>query len=319
MTILVYLSKNYVGGWVTFTAHLSLLKDYPIYKITLDNTDTGLKNFGYCCQYQNITLNELLALKEEIIITALDKSGYQLLDKFPKNTRLVIHEPKELTTNKGFLLNYLDNFKCITIRKTVTNYLKAYQKNSQFLYHPYISLVNDILNKEAFSHKSGAVSISRIDYDKQIHIILKANELLLEPIEIYGFKNERYVTTKLKELDVMRETTPGSCYRGAFPKDYYALSNILSGAKYVVDLSTIKNDGGGSQYTFLEAIDFGCTLILHEDWLQNDKTRFISGYNCFTVQNENDLVELLNADPDTTTITENAKLLLEPHLEANGW
>ena len=82
MTILVYLSKNYVGGWVTFTAHLALLKDYPIYKITQDKIDPTLKNFGYCCQYQNITLNELLDRKEDIIITALDKSGYPLLDKF---------------------------------------------------------------------------------------------------------------------------------------------------------------------------------------------------------------------------------------------
>ena len=31
---LVYLAKPIYGGWVTFTAHLSRMKEYPIYKIT---------------------------------------------------------------------------------------------------------------------------------------------------------------------------------------------------------------------------------------------------------------------------------------------
>ena len=34
MTILVYLAKPTVGGWVTFTAQLSKLLDAKIYKIT---------------------------------------------------------------------------------------------------------------------------------------------------------------------------------------------------------------------------------------------------------------------------------------------
>ena len=33
-------------------------------------------------------------------------------------------------------------------------------------------------------------------------------------------------------------------------------------------MSTIKNDGGGSQYTFLEAIYQGCVLILHRGQIQ---------------------------------------------------
>ena len=31
---LIYMAKPIYGGWVTFTAHLSKKKDYPIYKIT---------------------------------------------------------------------------------------------------------------------------------------------------------------------------------------------------------------------------------------------------------------------------------------------
>lgn len=323
MTLLVYLAKPSVGGWITFTAHLSLLKDYPIYKIgkrtEAKEGKPRLREFGYSCKYQNITIEDLLQKKQDILISAIDKSGYDLIDKFPEQTKIVIHDPTELKANKGFLLNYLDRFKIITIRKTVEEYLKKCHKSANFLYHPYVTLCEETANKDRLSNKSGAVSISRIDYDKHTEIILKANQYLLDPIEIYGTKNDRYVYHKLKDIDIMNEKAPSSNYRGRFPKDFYALANILSGAKYVVDMSRIKDDGGGSQYTFLEAIDFGCALILHTDWLKNNSTRFISGVNCFTVQNEDELVELLNSEPDTTQICQSAKLLLDEHLEARDW
>ena len=117
----------------------------------------------------------------------------------------------------------------------------------------------------------------------------------------------------------MKELAPGSNYRGKFPKDFYSLSNILSGSKFVVDMSRIKDDGGGSQYTFLEAIDFDCALILHSDWVNSPNSIFIAGENCYAVSNEDELVELLNSEPDVTSIIHNAKELLDPHLEANGW
>ena len=117
----------------------------------------------------------------------------------------------------------------------------------------------------------------------------------------------------------MKEQVPGSCYRGKFPKNFHSLANILSGSKFVVDMSRIKDDGGGSQYTFLEAIDFNCALILHKDWVNSNNSCFVPGTNCFAVANEDELVELLNSEPDVTNIIISAKELLEPHLEADGW
>ena len=323
MTILLYLAKPTVGGWVTFTAHLSLLKDYKIYKIgkrtegTIDNPK--LREFGYTCKYQNISINDLIKLDQPIMVTALDKNYYDVIDKLPDNTKIVIHDPTELKTNQNNLISNLERFRCITIRKTVQDYLLNYGINSTLLYHPYVSLVSDIADVEKMKNKNKRVSISRIDYDKHTEIILKANNLLLEPIEIYGTKNDMYVYNKLKELDPMKETLPSSNYRGRFTKDFCALSNILSDSKYVVDMSRIKNDGGGSQYTFLEAIDYDCALILHKDWVHNKPSHFIPNVNCFTVADENELVELLNSDQDISKIIDNARDLLIPHLEADGW
>ena len=59
-------------------------------------------------------------------------------------------------------------------------------------------------------------------------------------------------------------------------------------------MSAIKGDGGGSQYTFLEAIHFGCVLILNSKWTDNQKTPFVHGQNCYIVSNSDELNDVLN-------------------------
>ena len=84
----------------------------------------------------------------------------------------------------------------------------------------------------------------------------------------------------------------------------------------MVDLSAIKNDGGGSQYTFLEAIYQGCVLVLNNKWIDGiNNTPFVDGYNCIVVKNESDLKKVITSKKyDLNTIANNAKELLEPHV-----
>ena len=55
---------------------------------------------------------------------------------------------------------------------------------------------------------------------------------------------------------------------GMFGKSFSILSEIRVEAKFVVDLSILRHDGGGTQYTFLEAIHNNCALILHRKWIE---------------------------------------------------
>ena len=226
----------------------------------------------------------------------------------------MIHDPTEIKSNKGALMKIIENFNVITIRKTVHDYLHSLGIENKFIPHPYISKKKTPRREE----KKGAVSISRIDYDKNTDIILKANEFLLDPIQIYGSKNDRYVYHKLRELDPMNEKVSLSHYKGSFPKTVDALSKILTPAKFVVDLSTIHKDGGGTQYTFLEAIDHDCALILHKKWITHDSI-FKPNYNCYAVSDETELQYLLNDDPDTNLIIKNAKKLLKTHDNGHQW
>ena len=85
-------------------------------------------------------------------------------------------------------------------------------------------------------------------------------------------------------------------WKGKFPKNLsptYNDCSILKDAKYMIDMSIIKGDGGGTQYTFLEAIHHDTLLILHNDWI-NAGTTFKSGYNCIPNDMATSVKEALN-------------------------
>ena len=316
---LIYMGKPTYGGWVSFTAHLSLKYNYKLYKISkrtekLKSGQPRLRKFGYGVYYQNISIEDAKKLPN-ILITAIDKNYYKYLNQFNNTTKLVIHDPTEIKGKSCQpVLDVLNTYQIITIRKSVKKFLQTkYNITSKFKVHPFFEYEKTAIPSK---DKKLAVSISRIDFDKNTDVILKTNKLLPDTnkIEIYGAKNDRYVYFKLKKLDLDFE----KYYKGTFKKSFEELDNILYQKRFVVDLSAIKNDGGGSQYTFLEAIYQGCILVLNKNWLEGNETIFIDKYNCLVVENENDIFKIVSNDPSLNfkleNIEKNAKLLLKPHI-----
>ena len=314
---LLYLAKPIYGGWVTFTAHLSKKYDWPIYKIT-KKTEKNKRDYGYDCQYHNLCLAKVLSL-DNILITAVDKHYWPFLHLFPKDTEIVIHDPTECKSSKSEnpliqgLNPVLPNFKVITIRESVQNYLsQTFQIDSKYLRHPFYNYPKS--DKKGLGYN--AVCISRIDFDKNTDIILKANQLIKDKknqIYLFGAENRIYVHHKLKDLNVQE------FWKGKFPKNLeptYEDKSILKDAKYMVDMSIIKGDGGGTQYTFLEAIYQDCVLVLHEEWV-NKGSLFVSGVNCIVVSNEEELAKVMNVGiPEELydIILQNSKKIIEDHL-----
>ena len=311
---LVYLAKPIYGGWVTFTVHLAKKFNYRLYKVG-KRTEKKVRPFGYGVDYQNVSLEDLLKIPN-LLITAVDKHYWDILPHLPPTTKIVIHDPTELKINRSNhnpliqgpkLLNL---FKVYTIRETVQRYLvDKFSIKSEFKLHPFYQYS---CNKEPY--KSHAVTISRIDFDKNTDIILKANQLIQDSkkkVHIFGAENRIYVHHKLGELDFY------SFWKGKFDKDYpltYQEKDILKDTRYVVDMSTIKNDGGGSQYTFLEAVYQGCVLVLHRDWISQG-TLFKEGVNCLAASTPEELSTILSDDRDITNLIKESKKLLKPHLQ----
>ena len=317
---IVYLAKPIYGGWVTFTAHMSKKYNYPIHKIT-KNSEKKKRDFGYDCEYHNLKITDILKL-DNIIITAVDKHYWAYLNFFPDDTEIVIHDPTECKVSKtgNPLVQAVDGqdpilskLRVITIRESVQEYLiQNFKIQSQFMRHPFYEYSKD--QKEGLGYKN--VSISRIDFDKNTDIILKANQLIKDQkdhVYLFGAENRIYIHHKLNDLNVR------DYWKGKFPKylsPTYENKSILRDAKFMIDMSIIKQDGGGTQYTFLEAIYEDCILILHNEWISKGSL-FKSGVNCLGVSNEEELASILNNDIDedlTNLILQNSKKIVEDHI-----
>jgi len=295
---LVYMAKPGYGGWVTFTAHMTLKYGCDLFKIKDSETaltevyKSGLprlRDYGYGAKYQNINIKELVS-KTNLLITAIDKNYYKFLDQIPSGTVIVIHDPTEVKGKScQKVIDNLHRFRVVTIRESVKQYLlDTFGIESDFLLHPFYEY-----KKKPVSVKNKAVSVSRIDFDKHTEIILAANvQLKCNPIEVYGKANNMYtgksspatsalhnINFKGKNLLVQFKEN----YRGAFDKTFEAIDSILSDAKYMVDMSAIFKDGGGSQYTFLEAIYEDCVLVLSNKWVSVKGSDYKHDVNCIVI------------------------------------
>jgi glycosyltransferase involved in cell wall biosynthesis len=323
MLFLLYLAKPTYGGWVSFTAHLSLKNSIPLYKIS-KRSENKCRNYGYNVNYKNINLDSLDNMIENgdiPLITAIDKNFYSVLDHIPDNSYIVIHDPTEFNkSSKKVVIDNLKRLQVITIRKSVYDLLLSMNIPSKLIIHPYVSMISRSI---VDTIRIGAISISRIDYDKNIDIIVKANSLIPDKenkVEIYGEPNERYIYQKLLTWDNFKKDDVHSQYRGHFPKTFEKLSEILVNKRFVVDMSSIAQDGGGTQYTFLEAIDAGCVLILNSKWTNNLNSIWQHNHNCLVVSNSDELAEILNApfNYDIDRIYKNSISILK-NAESVNW
>jgi len=308
---LVYMAKPVYGGWVSFTAHLSLKTGSDIFKVG-KRSERQTREYGYDCQYKNLKIDDII-MKKNLLITAIDKNYYKYIDKFPDGTYIVIHDPTEVKGNSCLdLIQNLYRFRVITIRKTVQEFLKnKYNIESIFLRHPFYKY------PKTNYKKTGSVSISRIDYDKHTEILIQTNKILRENskeiIKIYGAKNDRYVYRKLQEIDSMKEDDPDSSYQGRFGKTFKDLDNILRDKKFCIDMSAIKNDGCGSQYTFLEAIYHDCVLIISKKWLTGKNDIFKNFGNCLVVENANEIYKIVSGNNRYNQLIKESKKILALH------
>lgn len=288
---LLYLHKYLDGGARTFTIHLMhKLPRYVVYRVD-KQTESRLHNFGYGLFYKNISEKDISKMRNSAIVIFKEKFLHVLKSLKNKNPTLVIHGEVDISKKS---IPHIKDLKIFTIRKTLQKYLKEkYDLDSIFKFLPFYPYT-------VFSYPShkGAVSISRISREKNIDMIVEANKTLDNPlkIKICGHGRKSYVHFTFGEL-----------------------VSLLARTKYVVDLSVYKNDGGGMNYTLLEAIHNKCALILHRKWLEFEPKYcdFKEGYNCYAVDSPKELAELITNNPETTKVVNNASKLLKRHIQVS--
>ena len=309
MTTLLHLSSPTVGGWITYSSHL-ILRDYPKqHIIKVSNTlEKKLRPFGFGTYYQNVPKEAIKTIKKPIVLS-FDHHFEDVIPYLNEQT-LFMHDTAE---PKKRLTDFYKSCKRIIVnRKTLKTFLKEeYDLESDHVEHPFYQYS---IPKTDWNKKTKAKNIARVEFRKNQAIICKANPMIKNPIEIWGYRNRRYVFLKLNELGFDKWAKGGT--NGMYANDFKVHAELLEDCKFVVDLAKYVRDGGGMQYTFLEAIYQDCALILHRDWVEQPDSDWKEGYNCLAVSNEKELANVINDNPDTEKMCKNAKKLLKKHIES---
>lgn len=318
MTIFLYPHISFYGGLTEFVPHLlySNVGDRLVRRPSDHNSKFGY--FGYGLSYVDID-SKLLAnpTNQHFFIFAIKPEYMKHLKNINSNRNrvtAVVHGTQDL--NKDSIQWITDNnWRIITIRKQLQYYFKEkYDLDTEFRHLPFYPYATWSECEE----KSGSVSICRIGFDKNVNVILKANSFInakQNVISIYGS-----ITQPLYIETVVSRKSLNQYYKGEYDREFNILANILRPKKFVIDLTFHANDGGGTQYAFLQAIYNHCCLIIHRKWIENVDYQFremIEGYNCLSVDNEMELADILNSDQDVTRIVDNSRKLLNEHVNAD--
>lgn len=285
---LFYLSPNPYGGWVTFTSHLMkslrMVGMQPTLFKVRERSENKFRQFGYDERYRNISMDEALKRTAPKLIVAAAKNFSDYTAKLLANgAGIVVHDPTEL---KNLPSEVKTSNRVIVIRKVGLTYMPE----ATFIRHPYLRVqAPDFVHRDRH-----AISVSRVDFDKHTDILLDANRLLPaetagagKRIVIRGFENRIY--TRFKIVPKYPEWVQSV---GHFPRGQDEAFKLLQQHKFHVDMSEIKGDGGGTQYTFLEAWDAGAINIINKAWVMEGDD-MVPGQNCFAVEIAEELAEVL--------------------------
>ena len=260
------------GGWPTYKKHLQHALEANGCKVNCISLESPTGHHEWVTKIKELPIDSLL----HIDVLQLDKCSDKIKnDLLNRELIVTIHDPTELKENNIKFLSSHKNLLVVFIRKSMLSHKKiGCIKHAVYIPHPY--------KCESNGNATGnrIICTSRIDYDKNIKIILEADcgiELWSAHINrIYDYHELKGIKNNLD-------------YKGGFgsPKDVYP------GARALVDLSTIYGDGGGTQYTFLEAMDYGLQLILNKEWATKKNNELIPGIHYIPVSTSKELKETI--------------------------
>lgn len=304
------------GGFVTYTNHLhrmlaQLGHDVNLYMVKKRFEEKHRDLHG--TPYQNVDVDFAIHSCRKfptLIVCMYWKTAPEVIEAMLKNgARLVIHDPTELVPE--LIESVLRNkTKVIAIRKkNLQNYIEL-GMDATYVPHPYVEF-----ETKGGKKTKNACATSRLDFDKHTEVIAEANEMLTTKtaVQIYGKENRLFTWHKVKNKFPEWERY----YNGAYPKEAYAGVKVALPYRYLVDMSLIRGDGGGTQYTFFEAWNAGCELVLDERWiLPGDELE--PGKNCHVVNGAEQLVKVLKGKPNNRVVEGGRELMREHGTKAVG-
>lgn len=309
---LFYLPPTIGGGSTSFTAHLyagfQQANIRPLlYRVRPKGEDTWRQFAKFKgIRYRNITMEEAVRIARVTpsLLTAPAHSRHLkfapdlIMRLMRAGMQAVVHDPNEfqgkravydhLDTRKNWI--YSDRLFCI--RPTMHRFFPK----AKLISHPFVRQYDETIVGDLDGRKR-AVSVARISFVKNCDIILRANRMVRNKkhrCTLHGSENRLYTRFKLcPEFPEFKQGGYG------FPQAWGEAAKICRGAQFAVDMTIFPDDGGGSQYSFMEAWDAGAVNIIHKEWLRY-KGEMKGSVNCIGVENASQLAAFLgNGISDT--------------------
>lgn len=294
---IMYLSPWPVGGFTSFTGHLyrSLIQegwDVNVLRCNHDNDQQTLresKHNGF--MYRNVSVKTAVKMAKENLTVfgavcrpedCVDPDTIPKLMRAGAIVRVASTQEFKQFPHVAALRKEGKNSesRVLVIRES----LKQYFDNAIYLPHPFMPFNLDVL--ETLKRKR-ACSIAMVATNKHPRLICEANESLPKKLRVQfiGKETTPWIGMGLKKKFPSYETPKG--FKGS-------LEAVQAASKYefAVDLSVYPNEGGGTQFCFLEAIDAGAINVLHRQW-SDAKGDMVEGKNCLAVESVDELKELL--------------------------
>lgn len=292
------------GGTTTFTAHLSraLLaagSEPTIYRVREKPSDGKLRPFGKYdgVQYQWVSSDEARQVVKDMPTVMGSPANSKFLAFEPEiimnlmklGMRTVIHDPNEFT-----IYDHLGKVTSLPTRPIcIRPTMKKFYKDAHWIPHPYQRVA-----PEKFSdvkRSKVALSIARVASVKRPKLLLEANRLLPKKlrIELRGAEYRMYTYQLAQKMpDVFQQAKQQALH---FPMTFDASVRIASEAMLNFDMTWFPDDGGGTQYAQLEAMDAGTVNVMHEDWWRLGKGEMVPGKHVLVVNDPRTIANLVRA------------------------
>ena len=298
--LLLTVLKNNNGVFTCLSNIKKVLSDNQINAdiIAIGKEDKKMKSIKFFNK-NNKNLYNILNSYDLIHIVTLNNNYSKFefllntLIKLSKKSKILItiHDTKSVASKSGKgLLNFF--IPLINNGSYVLFYGKEEQKfcvskfnikKSKQLNHIYFLKNNKTINKK----KNKIVVTSRIDFCKGIGFIKNyiLNRKNKYPIEFWS----KYVNRALAyftKLDFILNDK--KIYKGGFSSTKKDYKCIYNNARILFNFTWWgKGSGGRTEYTILEAWDYGVVPFVDERWVNVENSLLIHGYNCIAIKRNN--------------------------------
>lgn len=315
---LLYARKDIGGGSTSFAVHLKLAFERAKIPVMLIRIGTKSKPafHPYLGEHYFWTCDDLRDLVKRdgsrILLVASERKKNLpepgiLEDLLNLGMSIVVHDPNEFgifecvqSLQNSFLSDNTNKIFCI--RPT----MKEFFPKAICIPHPYVEVP-----VKWPKQRKPACSLARVTFVKRTEIILEADRKLSQEnkVKLFGAENRLYAHHKLKKLfpDYQLGNT-------GLPFEWGASVNAAKDYWLSIDMTYFPNDGGGSQYSFMESWNAGSVVVVHKDWLRYHG-EMKDEINCIAVSSASELKDLIEATANDVTFQEHLKNIADHSLE----